>query len=95
MSERPSLGGAPEPVARAWRERVFLAHLGTIERVALAVAARRGWGGADAAAFAAWARLRLADDGYRLLAGYTGETAFATYLAVLVGRLAHEHGAPR
>lgn len=65
-------------------ERLFRAHLGTIERAIALVCRRAGIAGADAEDFASEAKLALIRDDYEAVRAYRGDCAPATYFTVLV-----------
>jgi len=78
-------------------EALFLQNLAWIERVCASLCRRHGVAGDDADEFASWARASLIDDDYATLRKFRGESAFTTYLTVVLSTLfsawrVREHG---
>ena len=64
-------------------EAQFLAHLPAAERILSALARRHALSRDAAEEFSAWAKLRLIENDYAILAKFRGESSLATYLTVL------------
>ncbi len=77
--------------ARHELEALFLSHLPTTERILGALARRHGLSGDDAEEFGAWAKLRLIENDYAILAKFRGEASLATYLTVVLAMLFREY----
>jgi len=78
-------------------EALFLQHLAWIERVCASLCRRHGIAGDDADELASWARASLIDDDYAIVRKFRGESAFTTYLTVVLSTLfsawrVREHG---
>lgn len=69
----------------------FEANLPLVERLLASVASRNGMFGDDAAEFASWARLRLIDNDYAVLAKFRGRARFTTYLNTVVHNLFRDY----
>ena len=69
------------------REQLFLSQLEVIERVIAWVCARRGLRGADAEDFGSFAKHRLIEQDYEVLAKFEGRSSLKTYLAAVINRL--------
>jgi RNA polymerase sigma factor for flagellar operon FliA len=72
-------------------EAVFLEHLDVIDRILSALARRHALDPDDAADLVAWAKARIVESGYAVLAKFRGESALATYLTVVLSMLAREY----
>lgn len=81
---------APEPASMD-AEKLFLDQLPLIERVIASVCRRNGCWGDEAEEFAATVKLRLVDDGYRVLRRFKGRSSLATYLTTVVHNLFRDH----
>src|SRR3954452_16852098 len=78
-------------------EALFLQNLAWIERVCASLCRRHGIAGDDADELASWARASLIDDDYAIVRKFRGESAFTTYLTVVLSTLfsawrVREHG---
>lgn len=71
-------------------EQLFLAHLGTIERIAAFICRQNHVDPDEAKEFAAEVKLRLLDDDYAVIRKYEGRSAFPTYLTTVIHRLFQE-----
>src|SRR5688572_1196866 len=69
------------------RDHLYLTHQPTIERALRFTARRHRCVGDEAEDFAAWARLKLVENDYAILAQFEGRAGLASYLAVVVQRL--------
>jgi RNA polymerase sigma factor (sigma-70 family) len=78
-------------LARADAESLFLDNLPYIERILGALARRYGMRGDEADDFASWAKTRLIENDYAVLAKFRGESSFTTYLTVVLSMLAREY----
>jgi RNA polymerase sigma factor (sigma-70 family) len=76
---------------RSQLEALFLAHLPVVERILGALARRHGMTGDDAEEFGAWAKMRLIENDYAILARFRGESSLATYMAVVLATLQREY----
>jgi RNA polymerase sigma factor (sigma-70 family) len=76
---------------RSQLEALFLAHLPVIERILAVLTRRHGLAGDDAEEFGAWAKMRLVENDYAILARFRGESAPATYLTVVLATLHREY----
>jgi RNA polymerase sigma factor (sigma-70 family) len=72
-------------------EALFLTHLPAVERILGALARRHGVAGDDAEEFAAWAKMRLVENDYAILAKFRGESSITTYLTVVLATLHREY----
>lgn len=72
-------------------ERLFLEHLGWINRVAVMTCAQHSIWGPEAEDFAASIRLKLMEDDYAIIRKHRGEATLKTYLATVVGRQFHDY----
>jgi RNA polymerase sigma factor (sigma-70 family) len=94
------------PVQRFWRdppypryrmsdrptpEKLFLDHLGWIDRAAAFVCGKYRLSDAEAEDFSSWIRARLMEDDYAVFRGFRGEAKLKTYLTVVVSRQFHEY----
>lgn len=68
-------------------EALFLQHLAWIERVCGSLCRRHGIAGDDADEFASWARAGLIENDYAIVRRFRGESAFTTYLTVVLSTL--------
>lgn len=68
----------------------FLDNLPYIERVLAGLSRRLGLRGDDADDFSSWAKARLIEDGYSVLAKFRGESSITTYLTVVLAMLGRE-----
>jgi len=71
-------------------ERLFLEHLGWIERAAAMACGRAGIRGADADEFAGWVKVKLIEDDYAAIRRFRGDAKLTTYLAAVIMRQLHE-----
>jgi len=72
-------------------ETLYSEHLPRIDRI-LAVLARRNGLSADVAdKFATWAKTRIIENDYAVLAKFRGRSSLATYLTVVLARLCREY----
>jgi RNA polymerase sigma factor for flagellar operon FliA len=74
-------------------EALFLAQLGWIERAAAALCRRYGLPADETAEFTSWARLKLVENDYAILARFRGESAVTTYLVVVLAMLFRDYRA--
>ncbi len=72
-------------------ERMFLEQLPVIDRILGIIARRHALAVADAEEFGAWARARIVEDRYALLAKFEGRSSLATYLTVSLVRLYRDY----
>jgi RNA polymerase sigma factor (sigma-70 family) len=68
-------------------ETLLLQNLDAIDRVVAIVCRRHGVEGADAEDFRSTVRLRLVDDGYKILRSFQGRSKFLTYITIVVQRM--------
>jgi RNA polymerase sigma factor for flagellar operon FliA len=78
-------------LARADAESLFLHNLPYIERILGALARRYGMRGDEADDFASWAKTRLIENDYAVLAKFRGESSITTYLTVVLAMLGREY----
>src|SRR3712207_199407 len=78
-------------LARADAESLFLSNLPYIDRVLAALARRYGLGGDEVDDFASWARTRLVENDYAVVAKFRGESSATTYLTVVLSMLGREY----
>jgi RNA polymerase sigma factor (sigma-70 family) len=71
-------------------EELFLAHIGTIERIAAFVCRRNGLHDDDAAEFAAETKLRLLENDYAVIRKFEGRSSLPTYLRTVIARFLYE-----
>lgn len=72
-------------------EKLLLENLAVVDRVGAAMGRRQGLGVDETADFIGWVRLRLVEDNYAILRKFRGESAFTTYLTVVIAMLARDH----
>ena len=72
-------------------EALFLAHLPAAEKILSALARRHALSRDAAEEFAAWAKLRLIENDYAILAKFRGESSLPTYLTVVLSMLFREY----
>lgn len=72
-------------------EAQFLAHLPAAEKILSALARRHALSQDAAEEFAAWAKLRLIENDYAILAKFRGESSLPTYLTVVLSMLFREY----
>jgi len=72
-------------------EALFLANLASIEKILAALARRNGLAADHAEEFAAWAKLRLIENDYGILAKFRAESSLTTYLTVVLAMLFREY----
>ena len=78
-------------MTRADLESLFLEHISAIESILNAVTRRYALSPADAEEFNSWAKLRLIENDYAILAKFRGESSLPTYLTVVCAMLFREH----
>jgi RNA polymerase sigma factor (sigma-70 family) len=76
---------------RLTSEKLFLEHLGWIDRVASMACSRAGMWGAEAEDFANWIRLKLMEDDYAAIQKFRGDATPKTFLATVVIRQLQEY----
>ncbi|HYR09453.1 MAG TPA: sigma-70 family RNA polymerase sigma factor [Longimicrobium sp.] len=76
---------------RLTSEKLFLEHLGWIERVASMACSKAGMWGAEAEDFAGWIRVKLMEDGYAAIQKFRGDATPQTFLATVVVRQFQEY----
>jgi RNA polymerase sigma factor for flagellar operon FliA len=76
---------------RLTSEKLFLEHLGWIDRVASMACSKAGMWGADAEDFAGWIRVKLMEDEYAAIQKFRGEATPKTFLATVVVRQFQEY----
>src|SRR5688572_8886786 len=69
------------------RERLYLDHIGEIEEVLRFISRRHRCNADEAEDFAGWARLKLVEGDYAILAEFAGRSRIQTYLGVVLQRL--------
>ncbi|HET8622560.1 MAG TPA: sigma-70 family RNA polymerase sigma factor [Gemmatimonadales bacterium] len=74
-------------------EALFLAQLGWIERAAAAVCRRHGLSADESADFTSFAKLKLVENDYAVLARFRAESAITTYLVVVLSMLFRDYRA--
>lgn len=72
-------------------EQLFVQHLTVVDRAVAGIARRHGLTRDAADEFGAWARLRIIEDDYAILAKFRGESSLATYLTVVIAMLYREY----
>lgn len=72
-------------------EKLFLDHLGLIERAAGYVCNKYRLSAAETEDFSSWIRERLMADDYAVIRGFRGESSLKTFLTVVVSRQFHEY----
>jgi RNA polymerase sigma factor for flagellar operon FliA len=72
-------------------EALFLSHLSAVEKILGGIARRHGLARDAAEEFGAWAKLRLIEDNYAILAKFRGESSLPTYLTVVLAMLFREY----
>lgn len=72
-------------------ESLLRAHLAYAERVCASLCRRHGLLGDDADDFAGWARMRLVEDDYAVVRKFRGDSAFPTYLTVVLSMLFRDY----
>lgn len=72
-------------------ESLLRDHLGYVERACASLCRRHGLHGDDADDFAGWARMRLVEDDYAAIRKFRGESAFTTYLTVVLAMLFRDY----
>lgn len=72
-------------------EALFLQHLPAAEKILGALGRRHALSRDDAEEFAAWARLRLIENDYAVIAKFRGESSMPTYLTVVLSMLYREY----
>lgn len=72
-------------------EAQFLAHLPAAEKILSALARRHALSPDAAEEFAAWAKLKLIENDYAVLAKFRGESSLPTYLTVVLSMLFREY----
>jgi RNA polymerase sigma factor (sigma-70 family) len=76
---------------RLTSEKLFLEHLGWIDRVATMACSKAGMWGAEAEDFAGWIRVKLMEDEYAAIQKFRGEATPKTFLATVVSRQLQEY----
>ena len=72
-------------------ERLFIEHLGWIDRVAQVSAARFGLFGEEVEDFGAWVKMKLVENDYEVFRRHRGDSSFKTYLAVVITRWSYDY----
>jgi RNA polymerase sigma factor for flagellar operon FliA len=72
-------------------EKLFLDHLGLVDRAVAYVCGKYRLSDAEAEDFSSWIRARLMEDDYAVFRGYRAEAALKTYISVVVSRQFHEY----
>lgn len=72
-------------------EALFLANLPVAEKILSSLSRRHALSQDAAEEFAAWAKMRLIEDDYAILAKFRGEASLATYLTVVLSMLFREY----
>ena len=78
-------------MSRSALESIFLTNLPVAEKILGALARRHALGRDDAEEFAAWAKLRIIENDYAILAKFRGESSLTTYLTVVLSMLYREY----
>ena len=81
------------PASREHLEWLFLSQLPTVDKVVGLLARRHALSPDDAEEFLAWARMRLIENDYGILARFRGEASLPTYLTVVLTTLFREYRA--
>jgi DNA-directed RNA polymerase specialized sigma24 family protein len=81
----------PDMADRQQLEALLVEHLGLVDRICAALARRSGLRGAEAEDFAAWARLRLVENDYDVLARFRGDSSLPTYLVAVLTQAAYDY----
>ena len=77
-------------LSRDAAESLFLENLPAITRILGALSRRLGFQGDDADDFVSWAKTRLIENDYAVVAKFRGESAFTTYLTVVLSMMGRE-----
>ncbi|HEX2207741.1 MAG TPA: sigma-70 family RNA polymerase sigma factor [Longimicrobium sp.] len=72
-------------------EKLFLEHLGWIDRVAAMACSKHGMWGAEAEDFVGWIHIRLMEDEYAAIRRFRGDATLKTFLATVVMRQFQEY----
>lgn len=72
-------------------EALLRHNLRYVDRVAASLCRRHGLVGDDADDFAGWARMRLVEDDFAIVRKFRGESAFTTYLTVVMSMLFRDY----
>lgn len=72
-------------------ERLFVDHLATVDRIVGVIARRHALSPSDSDEFASWARARLMDNDYAILARFAGRSSIQTYLSVVLANLFRDY----
>ena len=72
-------------------EKLFLDHLQVVEKILGALARRNGISADMTEEFAAWAKSRIIENDYVILAKFRGESSVSTYLTVVCAMLFREY----
>lgn len=78
-------------MARQDLESLFLENLPAAEKILSALARRHALSRDDAEEFASWAKLRLIENDYAVLAKFRGESSLPTYLTVVLSMMFREY----
>lgn len=78
-------------MSRPELEALFVSHLPVVEKILGAVCRRHGLSGDAADEFGGWAKLRLVENEYAVLAKFRGESSLPTYLTVVLSMLFREY----
>jgi RNA polymerase sigma factor (sigma-70 family) len=72
-------------------EALLRDNLGRIDRIIESLCRKYGLSGDDADDFASWAKMRLIENDYAILAKFRGESSLSTYLTVVISMLFREY----
>lgn len=72
-------------------ERLFVDHLATVDRIVGVIARRHALSPGDSDEFASWARTRLMDNDYAIIARFAGRSSIQTYLSVVLTNLFRDY----
>lgn len=72
-------------------ERLFVEQLATVDRIVGVIARRHALAPSDSDEFSSWARARLMDNDYAILARFAGRSSIQTYLSVVLSNLFRDY----
>jgi RNA polymerase sigma factor (sigma-70 family) len=72
-------------------EKLFLEHQDRLQRIIVSLCRRHGLEGDDAEEFDGWVKLKLVEDDFAPIRKYRGESAFPTYLTMVVSMLFRDY----
>jgi len=78
-------------LSRDAAESLFVESVPAIGRILGALSRRLGFRGDDADDFASWAKMRLVENDYAVVAKFRGESSFTTYLTMVLAMMGREY----